>query len=255
MLDIIIFYVIIIGGYYSSWFLNFEQYPISSIVIFICEMLLVTLIGNRLITKEKFYFRFTLTRKKILLLLIMLILIVLTVTNNYSLIIKNIAHSIFMTLNAVKAAIVEELVFRGVILVYLIKFFKNKENKKYTLKALLVSSLLFGLFHMIIDVYDAGISVAFMQSLFPIGLGFVLGAIYIRTASLIFPMIIHFLIDFSSLITVSSEVETSVKFSTLSLMMALLLVGIYIVIGLCIIPHVNDNNYLLNKKVNRKVEV
>lgn len=70
------------------------------------------------------------------------------------------------------------------------------EREKLMLPSVLFSSLIFGLFHAVNIFSGADTTTTLFQILYSTGMGFLFGAIYIRTANIWIPIILHSLSDF-----------------------------------------------------------
>lgn len=109
------------------------------------------------------------------------------------------------------AAIFEEYCFRGVIFGLLLRRLKAAISYKRTLLAAACSALLFGLMHLLNLTRQAAIP-TFMQIIQVTALGMIFAALYLRSGSLLVPMLTHFLLDFTSTfgnqsITVSDQIS------------------------------------------------
>lgn len=92
-------------------------------------------------------------------------------------------------------AFFEEYLFRGIILGGIMAQFRRKQSAA-VIGAVLISSLIFSLTH-IINIFNQSLSMTETQVVGVLGLGFLLGAIYLRTRSLWWPMLLHFCLDLS----------------------------------------------------------
>ena len=95
------------------------------------------------------------------------------------------------------SALFEEVVFRGLVLKILLK--KMGGSKKGIIGAFITSAALFGVVHSVHLFWDTPLSV-FSSVVFATGGGFFLGAIYLRTKTLIVPILLHALFNLSSMI-------------------------------------------------------
>ena len=96
------------------------------------------------------------------------------------------------------AAVPEEYFYRGIILGNLLREQKTTSCKnRQVIVCLLLSSFLFSLAHIDNIRFQSGSETLF-QVIQVFGYGLIFGASYIRSGSLIFPMIIHFFIDFGT---------------------------------------------------------
>ncbi|CCV64727.1 hypothetical protein BN85411500 [Alteracholeplasma palmae J233] len=94
----------------------------------------------------------------------------------------------------------EELLFRGILLNVFIKVFENKENKE--LKALMVSSLLFGMVHFLNILGGQHYLVTIGQVIYTISLGLIFGLIYLKSGNLIAAIIAHVMLNIVAMFTV-----------------------------------------------------
>ena len=116
--------------------------------------------------------------------------IILTFTGNN---IANLQNAIIVGLCA---GITEELTFRGMILPGILTHFNGHRGMW---AAVLLSSVLFGLVHMV-NLARQTLGATALQGTNAFVLGLVLAAIYLRTGSLIFPMIFHGINDYIAVI-------------------------------------------------------
>ena len=89
----------------------------------------------------------------------------------------------------------EEVVFRGTSLSNYMRCLKQKSGIR---KGVLISSLVFGLFHMTNIIFGADPVATIMQVAYAIGIGFLLGAVFIRTGTLLPCIVAHSLIDITA---------------------------------------------------------
>lgn len=125
-------------------------------------------------------------------------------------VLANTLHSSIMTafIIALSAAILEEFFFRGLLINMLLK----KDFKHKLFVATLLSSLMFGLSH-IVNLHFQSLSGTLFQMVNSFALGMMLAAIYLRTGSLLYSTIFHFILDFSTtlirgIVTVSPNSHT-----------------------------------------------
>lgn len=147
-----------------------------TVIIFITKLKLWNRMGS--ITKV--------SKKAIFLLLPVAILSLIPILNGVKV---NSANTIFIILiTTLLIGIIEELVFRGVILSAL------KERGK--LPTILICSVIFGLFHLLNLVYGAGILDTIVQVIFAFGFGLVMAVVRYETDLLLPLIIVHALWDF-----------------------------------------------------------
>jgi len=109
----------------------------------------------------------------------------------------------------------EEVLFRGLVLKILLK--KTGETKKGIFSAFAISAALFGVAHSVNLLWDEPLAV-FSTVVFATGGGFFLGAIYLRTKTLIVPVLLHGLFNLSGMIwwAFTSEGPASASATTLA---------------------------------------
>ena len=96
-------------------------------------------------------------------------------------------------------SLVEEIVFRGVLLFLLLDIFKN-HNLKYFLSAL-ISSAVFALFHLTNIFAGMDIGSVLLQSVYTFLIGGMLSVVTIKTKNIWMGVIIHAAFDFGGLMT------------------------------------------------------
>ncbi|WEV43986.1 type II CAAX endopeptidase family protein [Lactobacillus sp. ESL0684] len=92
-------------------------------------------------------------------------------------------------------AIFEELWFRGIVLVALVR--RMKQQKLGVFWALLITSIIFGLGHVILND-QPNLQELMLQVISAAGGGFLYGALYLRSQNLLLPMLLHFANDFNA---------------------------------------------------------
>ena len=88
--------------------------------------------------------------------------------------------------------ICEEILFRGILISYLMKFFRNSKNIYIIL---IFSALIFGLSHITNVFMGAPLDSSLFQAFYTFSMGIILGAVYLRTGNIWIPIIFHSLID------------------------------------------------------------
>ncbi|QBO35977.1 CPBP family intramembrane metalloprotease [Periweissella cryptocerci] len=143
---------------------------------------------------------------------------------------SNPQFNLLVIINALTAGIFEEVIFRGGVLYILLKAFRWLTNPP--LCAALVSSLIFGCAHLENLFFTTQSLTATLQQVFSAAiLGLVCAIIYLRTGSLIYPMILHFLNDFVSFLSTNDLNNTSVSWFLVIISVGILLVlliGVYL---------------------------
>jgi membrane protease YdiL (CAAX protease family) len=89
----------------------------------------------------------------------------------------------------------EELVFRGVILGAWLERIENDRGDLFV--AVLGSSALFGLVHLLNLTAGAGLVPTFLQVGYSFGMGMLWAVVYLKTGNLLYPMILHALYNFT----------------------------------------------------------
>ena len=95
------------------------------------------------------------------------------------------------------SALFEEVVFRGLVLKMLLR--KMGGTKKGIVIAFITSATLFGIVHSVHLFWDTPFSV-FSSVIFAAAGGFFLGAIYLRTKTLVAPILLHALFNLASMV-------------------------------------------------------
>nr|WP_252894968.1 CPBP family intramembrane glutamic endopeptidase [Liquorilactobacillus satsumensis] len=94
------------------------------------------------------------------------------------------------------ASTTEEYLFRGIILVTLLRlFWRSTKQSTRILFPAIISSVLFGLEHFL-NLYSQNFSLTTIQVCQTMAMGFLFASLFIRTKNLLFPIICHFGIDF-----------------------------------------------------------
>ncbi len=115
---------------------------------------------------------------------------------------NNAVHIKSAIIVAICTGITEELVFRGIILPGSMTHFTGHRGMWY---AVLISSLIFGMAHMI-NLTSQPLEATVLQGCNAFFMGIVLAALYLRTRSLIFPMIFHGVNDYIATIAAHGNI-------------------------------------------------
>lgn len=141
--------------------------------------------------------------------------------------------------NAALTGMLEEFTLRGTVLPLMLKHFSKSKHAFF--KAMLLSSLLFGIAHFIGLVRHPDNFLGILsQVIFAIGIGFFLAALLFRTQNIVAPIIVHFLINFTGGVyrlkengnndtSASETISLSDYIPVLVLSFVLVFVGIYMV--------------------------
>lgn len=134
---------------------------------------------------------------------------------------------------AVLPAVVEEVIFRGMVTSGLINSVKTNKGK---VLAIVFSALIF-----------AGIHLSLQQFVYPLIVGLVLGFVFLITKNLLYTMIIHFVsncvVVVNSYLTYGQEMENSFTVTNGFAAFGFLVLAFVVVFGLMLLL-----NYVINKK-------
>ncbi|HCD08521.1 MAG TPA: CPBP family intramembrane metalloprotease [Lactobacillus sp.] len=208
--------------------------------------LVLLLILNFSILKQKIYFKtvFNKTNWKSNIILFGFVLFIV----GSSLIGKSSQRVIEAFTIGIIAGIPEEYLFRGIVLGSLLKNLKFKNQSRRIIVSIIIASLLFSLYHFGNIRYD-GFQSVFLQMIQTFGMGFLLATAYVRYASILIPILLHFSINFG--VTLVSGTSTSTASSHLSfailLIDALIVAAFYIIIGMLLLRNHLKNNPLIKK--------
>lgn len=160
------------------------------------------------------------------------------------------------------SAFLEEIVFRGLILGLLLHQYNQFKNG--VLRSVLISSLIFGGIH-ILNLWSLdghSLKGVFNQIYATIGLGFMYGAIYLKTRSIITLSVIHLLSNFFAglseletrhILENTAKVEPSLMNSVFAEIFRLVIFGIPLLIGLFVVKQVHPQDIELLLKKNEQV--
>lgn len=141
--------------------------------------------------------------------------------------------------------IMEELLFRGIVFPLLILHFANK--KQPIIKAVWLSSLLFGAVHLVgLIRHPENVWGVTNTVIFATGIGFFFACMLLRTGNILVPVFIHFLVDFTNGASALSEVEAVAAVPTLTTVV--LTLGVVIGMSLIFI----GAGWFLLKRVDRE---
>ena len=109
---------------------------------------------------------------------------------------------------ALIVAIAEEMAYRGQILIQSIRWTKSKNPYLF---GLFLSSFLFSISHLV-NLSSQPVKATIIQVITTFSVGLILGIIYLTSGNFFFPVMIHFLIDFSAFTQTNSMNSTSNSF-------------------------------------------
>lgn len=149
------------------------------------ELILALIMGLWLPVRK--FFKISFGKKTIIWLVVLAILTILISCIHP----RNIFDGLFVGLIA---AIPEEYLFRGIFLGALLTTLAKTKYCIWT--SLIGSSVLFSFYH-IGNIFHQNLVATLTQMVVVLGMGFLFGALYVRTASLLIPIIVHFFIDYN----------------------------------------------------------
>ncbi len=123
-------------------------------------------------------------------------------------------------LQCISIGFFEELVFRGLILSLLLNYLKEK--KHYILKAMMISSLVFGFMHLFNLFFEAGLTATLLQVVYTTLTGLLWAAIFIITKNILYPIILHVIYNFLGLLYPTLGSVTN-QFDTVTIIVTALL--------------------------------
>lgn len=194
LLKILLLWAIIFlfDNFISSPLLNymlpsFKTHLILEIIFKVLE-LLVAFSLNQCLFKQKVLWKGTISYKVMLFSSLLILLILFASFAHPSRIIESLTIGVI-------AAISEEYLCRGVLLgsTAQLKYFTSKKGR--ILFAIIFSSLLFSFYHLG-NLRSQEFTSTLQQMIETFGMGILLGVLYVRTASLFIPMIVHFSADY-----------------------------------------------------------
>lgn len=158
----------------------------------------------------------------------------------------SITHLVLLFFSTLSIGFSEEFVFRGLLQSLLLKKLLKNEGKKALFVSVMVSSIIFGLLHLLDFKSENAVAEAsqFVYATF-IGVGF--GAILLRTSNIYGLAVIHGLIDFVFKIdhlTVSTGSKSEGNSSLISSLIVVFLVSPMFVFGLKIIKKLEVSSIL-----------
>ncbi|CAI2695191.1 hypothetical protein AKUH4B504J_13810 [Apilactobacillus kunkeei] len=148
------------------------------------------------------------------------------------------------------AGLSEELMFRGIILGFLLKLMTNKSDSRWrVMLCLTISSLLFGGLHYV-NLSMQSFSGTTYQVINAVAFGMILGALYIKSGTIIVPMALHFISDFLFGIIGGLPKNNYTPVQNSEWVGLVVYVLIYLVIALIIVNYKASNNKILPKLKN-----
>ncbi|WP_416353408.1 lysostaphin resistance A-like protein [Agrilactobacillus fermenti] len=208
-------------------------------------------LANHFLTKQATFWTFdrqqvagffkSLTGKRIFLILLLIIYFLLSIMRHPNQLLEGLV-------DGGCTAIVEEFLFRGIVLGYLLRVIKPSKNQSIWL-AIILSSLVFAFAHLGNAQVQPLLDTLF-QVLQAFGVGLLLAALYLKTGSLISSMLLHFLIDFNSLAADAASESTAYNSSILvSTVVSIIVITIFFLLCRALLKDKHDLT-LLNRPLD-----
>ncbi|WP_203619557.1 CPBP family intramembrane glutamic endopeptidase [Apilactobacillus nanyangensis] len=209
-------------------------YKIVSIIV-ICLL-------NYWIIKQKIFFKPSETKMGWLVFLVVCFTIVMATIEH-----KN--FFIALDVGAI-AALPEEIMFRGIILAFVLKLMTRKSTDQWRIiLSLVISALIFGGFHYI-NLSSQSFSFTSLQVVNAAALGMILGAVYIKSGTIIVPMALHFIYDFLVTLVKGMSATNYTSVQSMQWVGLSVYVVIYSAVALSIINYKPSDNKILPKLKN-----
>ncbi|MFT8669276.1 MAG: CPBP family intramembrane glutamic endopeptidase [Liquorilactobacillus hordei] len=106
-------------------------------------------------------------------------------------------HIVDALLLALAVAVFEETFFRGILINNMLRY--SARSFSGYLSVILCSSILFGVTHMV-NLFGQSFSATLLQAINAFSIGVMLAAIYLRTGSLKWTILYHFMLDFTGIV-------------------------------------------------------
>ncbi len=151
-------------------------------------VLIAVLLANYLWVKQKIAFKTNVALWRVLLLGIPLYIFMAMI--GYVLSKNGVSNVSLAVIAGLGGGIFEEYLFRGLILVLLLRIFSHYTQGQQTWYAVLISSVLFGLMHSI-NISSQPLSSTILQMFSATALGLFLATLYLRSGTIILPMLFH----------------------------------------------------------------
>ncbi len=149
---------------------------------------------------------------------------------------EHIGNPILAFVYALAPGVSEEVIFRCL---PLSNAMRNVKKDYMMIVYVVISGIIFGCIHFINLFAGAGVSATLSQVVYATGLGILLGAVFIRTGTIVPCMILHVLIDFTSMlhedVLTSVGVLEEVSFNVELVIMTALLFIIPTVLGIVVL--------------------
>ncbi|MHA3065338.1 lysostaphin resistance A-like protein [Lacticaseibacillus saniviri] len=140
------------------------------------------------------------------------------------------------------AALPEEFIWRGLVLGYLAEHLRGTDQSR-AVRALLLSSILFGMYHLN-NLRWQPLDTTMSQVVQVTGVGMVLGAAYLKSGNLLWPISIHFFWNF--FLTLENGIGASAD-TSINWLLTVTVNAILCLIGTAIILFYSQDLHLMNK--------
>ncbi|MCT6859339.1 MAG: CPBP family intramembrane metalloprotease, partial [Apilactobacillus sp.] len=148
------------------------------------------------------------------------------------------------------AALPEEIMFRGIILAFVLKLMTRKSTDQWRIiLSLVISALIFGGFHYI-NLSSQSFGFTSLQVVNAAALGMILGAVYIKSGTIIVPMALHFIYDFLVTLVKGMSATNYTSVQSMQWVGLSVYVVIYSAVALSIINYKPSDNKILPKLKN-----
>lgn len=147
------------------------------------------------------------------------------VSNALTLIITSFITALF-------AGIFEEVYFRGILVN---SMFNHFSDKKAVYSTIFITALTFSVSHLIINFNPNDISGLIIQGVSTFGVGVYMAAIYLRTKNIFWPILLHSVNDFVSIVGSHGSTQESNATSSGSYIVPFLTTIIFILLGLFLV--------------------
>lgn len=132
-------------------------------------------------------------------------------------------YSILFFLESLSTGLYEELFFRGLLFIVLLEVLKDHSYK--TIKAILISSFLFGILHFVNILGGASTGFVLQQIGYSFLLGILWATIFVQTKNILFPIFLHGIYNFCGLYF-QTVGEVNYRWDTVTLIVTVLLSSI-----------------------------
>lgn len=148
------------------------------------------------------------------------------------------------------AAFPEEFMFRGVILGVVLMILTRVKTTAFRVNlSVVISAILFGAYHYI-NLSNQSFSFTTMQVISVAGFGLILGAVYVRSGSIIVPILLHFIYDYVVTLPKGFQVTNYSQVSGVQMIALGIWIIIYAIIAYLIVNYRFANNKILPKLKN-----